>query len=66
MSRNPRTDLRFTRTANSCSLPNAPVEIRHVEFVGDQVRFEVRANSRVKIRVRNSSPREFAAGLSKG
>ena len=21
MSRNPRTDLRFTRTANSCSLP---------------------------------------------
>jgi hypothetical protein len=42
-----------------------PVEIRHVEFVGDQVRFEVRAGKPVKIRVRNNPPRDFPAGLTK-
>jgi len=45
---------------------NAPVEIRQVEFLGDQVRFEVRASRPVKIRVRNHPPREFATGLSRG
>jgi hypothetical protein len=45
---------------------DAPVEIRHVEFEGNQVRFEVRASRPVKIRVRNHPPREFAAGVSKG
>ena len=45
---------------------DAPVEIRHVEFEGNQARFEVRASRPVKIRVRNHPPREFAAGVSKG
>jgi hypothetical protein len=44
---------------------NGPVEIRHVEFVGDQVRFEVRAGRPVKIRVRNNPARDFPAGLTK-
>lgn len=44
---------------------NGPVEIRHVEFAGDQVRFEVRANRPVKIHVRKSPPKEFPAGLSR-
>jgi hypothetical protein len=42
-----------------------PVEIRHVEFVGEQVRFEVRANKPVKIRVTKNRPRDFPAGLSR-
>ena len=41
---------------------NAPVEIRHVEFTGDQVQFEVRAAKPVKIRVRNNRARDFPAG----
>jgi hypothetical protein len=45
---------------------DAPVEIRHVVFEGNQVRFEVRANRPVKIRVRNHPPREIAVGVSKG
>jgi hypothetical protein len=45
---------------------DAPVEIRHVEFVGDQVKFEVRAKTPVKVRVRNQPPREFPAGLTRG
>jgi hypothetical protein len=43
---------------------NGPAEIRHVEFAGSQVRFEVRTNRPVKIRVRKSPPKEFPAGLS--
>jgi putative isomerase len=42
-----------------------PAEIRHVEFVGDQVRFEVRAGKPVKIRVRNNPARDLPAGLTK-
>ena len=45
---------------------DAPVEIRHVEFAGEQVRFEVRASKPVKIRVTNHPAREFPAGVSKG
>ena len=44
---------------------DAPVEIRRVTFVGDQVRFEVRAAKPVRIRVRNNPPKGFAAGLSR-
>jgi hypothetical protein len=42
-----------------------PAEIRHVEFVGDQVRFEVRAGKPVKIRVQNNPARDFPAGVTK-
>ena len=44
---------------------NAPVEIRRVEFTGDQVQYEIRARVPVKLRVRNNPPREFPAGLSR-
>jgi hypothetical protein len=43
---------------------DGPAEIRHVEFVGDQVRFEVRASKPVRIRVRNNPARDFPAGLT--
>jgi hypothetical protein len=44
---------------------NGAAEVRHVEFVGDRVRFEVRAGKPVKIRVRNNPARDFPAGLTK-
>jgi hypothetical protein len=44
---------------------DGPAEIRHVEFVGDQVRFEVRAAKPVKVRVRNNPARDFPVGLTK-
>ncbi len=44
---------------------NGPAEIRHVEFAGDQVRFELRAGKPVKVRVRNNPARDFPAGLTK-
>jgi len=44
---------------------NAPVEIRHVKFAGDEVRFEVRTDNPVRIRVRKNPPREFPAGLTR-
>jgi hypothetical protein len=45
---------------------NRPVEIRHVEFAGNQVRFQVRAGQPVKICVRNDPVRDFPAGLTTG
>ena len=65
MSRNPRMDLRFSKDGQLLFAANGPAEIRHVEFVGDQVRFEVRAGKPVKIRVRNNPARDFPAGLTK-
>jgi len=44
---------------------DGPAEIRHVEFVGDQVRFEVRAAKPVKVRIRNNPARDFPTGLTK-
>jgi hypothetical protein len=44
---------------------DGPAEIRHVEFVGDRVRFEVRAAKPVKVRVLNNPARDFPAGLTK-
>jgi hypothetical protein len=57
--------LEVSRDAQLLFAADKPVEIRHVSFMGDQVRFEVRARTPVKIRVRNSPPREFPAGLTK-
>jgi hypothetical protein len=45
---------------------NRPVEIRRVEFMGDQVRFEVRCSQPVKVRVRNHPARDLAPGLTRG
>ena len=58
--------LEVKRQGRPLFAADAPVEIRHVEFAGEQVRFEVRANKPVKIRVTNHPPREFPAGVSKG
>lgn len=44
---------------------DAPVEIRRVEFQGEEVRYEIRAKRGVRLRVRNHPPREFPAGLSR-
>ena len=58
--------LEVKRQGRPLFASDAPVEIRHVEFSGDEVRFEVRANKPVKIRVNNHPPREFPAGVSRG
>ncbi|HZP01761.1 MAG TPA: trehalase family glycosidase [Terriglobia bacterium] len=45
---------------------NVPAEIRHVEFEGDRVRYEIRAGRAGKLRVGMDAVREFPAGLSRG
>ena len=57
--------LEVTKDGQLLFATNGPVEIRHVEFSGDQVRFEVRTSKPVKIRVRNNPARDFPAGLTK-
>jgi len=58
--------LEVKRQGRPLFATDAPAEIRKVEFAGDEVRFEVRANQPVKIRVAGRPPREFPAGVSRG
>jgi hypothetical protein len=44
---------------------DAPVEIRHVKFAGQEVTFEARAKQPVKIRVLNRPPQQVPAGVKK-
>jgi hypothetical protein len=45
---------------------DAPVELRHVEFEGDAVRFEVRSARGVTLRAGGGKPETYAAGLQRG
>ena len=45
---------------------NAPVELRHVEFEGDAVRFEVRSARGITLRVGDGEPEKYPAGLQRG
>jgi hypothetical protein len=45
---------------------DAPVEIRRVEFVGEQAKYEIRARKPVRLRVGNNPAQEFPAGVSQG
>jgi hypothetical protein len=45
---------------------NAPVELRHVEFEGDAVRFAIRSARGATLRVGDSKPETYAGGLQRG
>jgi hypothetical protein len=44
---------------------DAAIELRHVEFDGATVRYEIRCNRPVQLRVGNASPRAIAPGLTR-
>jgi hypothetical protein len=58
--------LAVSRDRKPLFTADAPVEIRHAQFEGDRVRFELRSARPVKLRVGRGEPQVFQAGVTRG